>query len=546
MGVLKLITPLFYKYKYYLLLYCLCICLSYPLKAIIIPKLFSQFFNDLKGTLNNSLFVSFIKKIGIYMFIISIAHTIISKLDIFLIPLINENISNNFFTKILYYYENNYADLELGKMLIRINNLPSIIREVTSDLFIWVLPKFITIIIINIYFFKQNKKLGILSTILILLIIYFNINNYTNCINLSTSKYNLYENKSELLQDKISNLYSIYASGNINYEINDFKTHNKIYKQKHIDCMKCSYAIKNKNEIIITFIFVILAIFITYLVKNNHISQNTLITLFIVLIFYIPCLNNIAHYLPDYTNQLGIINSITDYIDTIFVDNHIKPDIVITQGNITIHNLTFNYESMPNIFNNFNLSINSNDKIGIVGPSGNGKSTLIKLIMGYYYVEPNTIFIDNQDINNYNLSSLRRQITYINQNTKLFNNTIFYNIKYGNNVSEEEIMNIYNMYKLDRIFNNLEDKFNTVVGVNGDSLSGGQKQIILLLRNYFKTNKIVILDEPTSALDQESINIVLQIIKKISLNSTLILITHDMKNLELVDKKIVLIQGKIQ
>jgi len=294
-----------------------------------------------------------------------------------------------------------------------------------------------------------------------------------------------------------------------------------------------------------TIIFISMCCYISYLFKVGKINKEKLLTLFMILIFYIPCLNTIITYLPDYINHLGIIKSVDDYIDEICIDNDIKPDINIIDGNIEIVNLTFGYTKNNNLFNDFNLTINSKDKLAIIGRSGNGKSTLIKLIMGYYHVPDNTIFIDGHDINKYNLTSLRKQIIYINQNTKLFNKSIFDNIRYGNDISDDDIINVYNKFNLDRIYKNLPNKFNTNVGVNGDSLSGGQKQVVLLLRNYFKNNKIIILDEPTAALDIHTRSIVINIIKEISKNSTLIIITHDFDNIELTNKQIEIINGAI-
>jgi ATP-binding cassette subfamily B protein len=546
MGTFKLIKPFFYKYKLYLIIYSICVCLTYPLEAIIIPKIFSGFFEKLKGNnITDDIFKNFFKKIFCFLTITFIAQTIVSKMDVYLIPEFNETVSNSFFEKILNYYENNYTDLELGKLLTRINGVPSILREVTTDLFNWVLPKILTIFIINLYFYKNDKILGIGSFAVLLLIFYYNINAFKKCICISNERYETYENKSEELQDKLSNLYSIYSCGNVKEEINNFKQTTNKFKDIHNKSMSCSHKIKNKNGFITTLIFITMCCYIAYLYKSNKITKDKLVTLFMVLIFYIPCLNTIITYLPDYTNHLGIISSLDNYIDDIYKDNVIKPDIIISNGNIDIKNLNFGYNKDKQIFTNFNLSINQLDRIAIIGPSGNGKSTLIKLIMGYYQVPQETIFIDGQDINNYNLNSLRKQITYINQNTKLFNKTIYENIKYGNNISNEEIDQVYNNLNLDRIYKNLNNGFNSNVGVNGDSISGGQKQIILLLRNYFKKNKIIILDEPTSALDNETRKTVIDIIKKISENSTLIIITHDENNLSIVNNKIKLINGTI-
>ena len=548
MGSFKLIEPFLYKYKLSLLIYSICILLSYPLESIVIPEIFSSFFESLKNTpsnLSNKVFTNFFIKISFFMIIIMVSQTITSKLDVFLVPEFNENISNTIFEKIIKHYENNYTDLELGKILTRVNGLPSTLREISTDLFNWVVPKLLTIIIINFYFFKNDKILGLISVGLLVIIFLNNYISFSPCIDLSHDRYTNYEEKSENLQDKLSNLYSIYSAGNVNYEINDFNSITNKFKKIHKKSILCTYKLKSSNSFISSCILLILSGYIIYLYKLNKIERSKLTTLFMILLLYIPCLNTIITYLPDYTNHLGIIKSVDTFIDTIHKENDIKPDIKIYKGDLKIVNLNFGYTPEKQLFTNFNVNVNSKEKVAIIGPSGNGKSSLIKILMGYYNVPDDTIFIDNQDINKFNLNSLRKQITYINQNIKLFNKTIYENIKYGNNITEEEIMKVYNKYNLERIFKNIPNGFNTYVGVNGDSLSGGQKQIILLLRNYFKYNKICILDEPTAALDNETRLTVINIIRDMSINSTLIIITHDMNNLELINRKVQLENGLI-
>ena len=548
MGSFKLIEPFIQKYKLSLIIYTICMSLSYPLESIIIPEIFSSFFESLKNTtyeLTNDIFINFFFKIGLFIMIIITSQSIISLLDIYLIPEFNEMISNTIFEKIIKHYENNYTDLELGKILTRINGLPSTLREVTNDLFNWVAPKILTIIIINYYFFINDKILGLLSISILGILFWNNYNAFEPCIELSHNRYINFEDKSENLQDKLSNLYSIYSAGNVDNEIDDFNKITNTFKKIHRKSMLCTHKLKNNNNFITSCILIILSSYIIYLYKINKIEKTKLITLFMILLFYVPCLNTLITYLPDYTNHLGIIKSVDIFIDTIHTENLKKPDIIINKGTIKINNLNFGYTKDKYLFTNFNINIYSNEKVGLIGPSGNGKSSLIKILMGYYNVDDNTILIDDQDINKFNLNSLRKQITYINQNTKLFNKTIFENIKYGNNITNEQIINIYNKYNLQRIFNNIPNGFDTIVGVNGDSLSGGQKQIILLLRNYFKFNKICILDEPTAALDNETRETVIKIIKGMSINSTLIIITHDMSNLELINRKVKIENGKI-
>ncbi len=545
METIKIAYPFIRSNKLLLLFYTITLLLAYPLESLVIPQIFSIFFKELNSGITNELIYKFIFYFSIFMGISNIAQTISSRLETIIIPSFNKHISNFLFQKILYFYENNYADLELGKIITRINSLPSVIREVTTDLFTWIIPKIISLIIINIYFFYLDYKLGLISVLFLFLIFYYNFYSYDVCIKLSNQRYMLFENKSEDIQDKLSNLYSIYASNKINDEIKSYDNVSEKFRIYQKKSLKCSSKIKNNNNLFTIIFFIFMITFISLLYKNGKITKETVISVFLTLNFYIPSLNTIVTYLPDYTNHMGIISNVNDYIKLINIDKIEKPSIKIENGKINIKNLTFGYTEDKKIFTNFNLNIDGNDKIGIIGPSGNGKSTIIKLIMGYYKVPNNTIFIDDQDINNYSLSSLRKQISYINQNTKLFNKTIIENIQYGNNLTQEQVHELFDKYTLHNIFKNLPNGLNTNVGVNGDSLSGGQKQLIQLLRSYNKNNKILILDEPTSALDDETRKAVLQIITDISKNSTLIIITHDNKNLNLVNKIVKLKEGKI-
>jgi ABC-type multidrug transport system fused ATPase/permease subunit len=545
MDTIKIIKPFFYENKKILLTYTIFVLLSYPLESVIIPKMFSQFFKSIESGLTDGVLFDFLKKFILLMTFTNIAQTICSKLDTIIIPKFNEYTTNKLFEKILTFYESNYADLELGKILSRINSLPSVIRELTTDLFNWIIPKLFTIIIINSYFTYHNKTLGLISFIFLFGILYYNYNKYIECIELSNKRYLTYEEKSESVQDKLSNLYAIYSSSKVNDEIDDFKTVTKKFKNNQEDAMLCSNNIKNTNNMLTLIFFMIMLFYTAELMKQNIIDQEKLVSIYMMLIFYVPCLNTIVTYLPDYTNHMGIISSVNEYIKLINVDIPEKQNININQGEINIKNLSFGYSNDKKIFDNFNLYIKPKSKVAIVGPSGNGKSTLVKLIMGYFKIANESIFIDGQDINKYGLGSLRSQISYINQNTKLFNKTIYENIQYGNNMSKDDINNLIKTYELEQIFKNIPNGFDTNVGVNGDSLSGGQKQLIQLLRCYNKNNKIIILDEPTSALDSVTKNAVIDIIKDISKDSTLIIITHDDTNLELINETIKIVNGKI-
>jgi len=258
--------------------------------------------------------------------------------------------------------------------------------------------------------------------------------------------------------------------------------------------------------------------------------------------------------MPNIIQYYGTLSAVDNFIEDLYIiskknannaNNTKSSNNIIKNGNIIINNLNFAYNKNKKLFKNFYLTIKDKEKVAIIGPSGNGKSSLIKIIMGYYSVSNNTIFIDDKDINSYNLNDLRKQISYVNQNSKLFNKSVYENIQYGNDSTKDDIDNLCKKIKIDNIFKNLKNGLETNVGIDGNNLSGGQRQLVHILRCICQKNKIVILDEPTSAIDKENTNNIINIIDELSKNSTLILITHDESILSLVDRVIKLDSGEI-
>jgi ABC-type bacteriocin/lantibiotic exporter with double-glycine peptidase domain len=545
MNNIDIIKPFIIDNKYLLITYLLFTILTYPLETIIIPNIFGDFFSNIKENIDNGSYKIFLLKSIFFLLIINIANSTISYMDSIIMPKFNQFFVNLIYKKILLNYENSYTDLELGKIVSRLNSLPTIVRELTGDFINWLLPRLITIIIVNIYLLSVNTYIGILSIILLIISIVYNYINLSTFTDITHKKYVEYENRAEETQDKLSNLFAIYSNGTINNEIKSYNKYTKKYKNAHKDMLIFSSKIKFTNNLIECIGVILFNILIIYLYKHNKISFSQIISLNLIKSYYNKCISTILFSLPDYIGSIGILKSLKDFFNILNIEKEQKNIIQINSGDISIKNLSFSYNN-NNIFNNFNLNIKDGEKIGLTGESGNGKSTLIKLIMGYYKVDDNSIFIDGIDINKYNLDSLRKQIIYINQNTKLFNKTIYYNIKYGNKLTNEKIDYYIKKYNINSVFKNLKNGLNTLVGVNGDNLSGGQKQIIQIIRAFGKNCKIIILDEPTASLDVNSRNIVLKMITDLTKNSTLILITHDKENLQIVNRKIYLSHGKIK
>ena len=555
MYAIKLYFDFIKENIYLFILFILSILLSYPLEAVVLPQIYSSFFTSIKKGADKKVFIKYFIYIISVLIIIYLSYILMGYVEIKFLPKMNEYIINFLYTNILLKNKNNYTEIEFGKLISRTNLLPSSLRDFNNLLFIWVCPKAVTIIIIICYFFYVNYKLGLVSLISFIIIFIYNCYNYNKCINTSSIRYKYFEKQAENIHDKLSNIFSIYSAGNVNKELNSFYKDTSIYIDKFSDNLKCINNNKVVNIILLLISYILLNLSVIYFYYKKEISLNLLIATLLTITYYIPCFYTITTTLRELIHTLGVFKEIDPFIKDIYLydkenkknnnqNNMINNDKIIKNGNITIKDLSFGYGNNI-VIKNISLNIKAGEKIAITGSSGNGKSTLIKLLMGYYKVDDNMIYIDNIDVNEYELNNLRTQISYVNQNTKLFNTTIIENIKYGTTMTDKDVIQMINDIGINDLYSNLEHGFNSKVGIGGDKLSGGQRQMIYILRCFGKNNKIIILDEPTSSIDVHTKSLIMKAIKKLSKKCTLIIITHDKELLKLVERVVVIKSGEI-
>ncbi len=229
------------------------------------------------------------------------------------------------------------------------------------------------------------------------------------------------------------------------------------------------------------------------------------------------------------------------------VNNEKSPELIIKNTDIEFKNVEFKYSTTnEKAIQNINLKIQGNTMSAFVGHSGAGKSTVLNLLPRFYDPQAGTIKIDNQDIKNVSLKSLRKNISMVSQDVVLFDDTIKNNIAYAKeNASQEEIEKACKFAAADEFIIKLKDKYDTIIGENGIRLSGGQKQRLSIARAILKESPIILLDEATSSLDAESEEIVQNAIMNLTKNKTTLVIAHRLSTIHNADKIFVLKNGNI-
>jgi ABC-type multidrug transport system fused ATPase/permease subunit len=232
--------------------------------------------------------------------------------------------------------------------------------------------------------------------------------------------------------------------------------------------------------------------------------------------------------------------------DTLIPENPDGLEPKTLAGAIEFDHIAFGYDPAVPILTDVNLKIEPGQFVGIVGPTGSGKSTIVSLIPRFYDVQSGTVYIDGHDVRDYKLKALRDQIGYVLQDTVLFRGTILDNIAFGRpDATKEEIIAAAKLANAHDFISEMPLGYDTMVGNRGSTLSGGQRQRIGIARVMVRNNPILLLDEPTAALDSESEKLVIDALKKLMKGKTVIAIAHRLSTIRNADRIVVIMGGVV-
>ena len=261
--------------------------------------------------------------------------------------------------------------------------------------------------------------------------------------------------------------------------------------------------------------------------------------------------DSVRYFMYAYDNWNRTKGSVSNALKSIFVPHEIQDDphaqkLQVSKGKVEFKNVDFGYRSRTGVFKKFNLVIRPGERVGLVGISGSGKTSLINLLQRFYDVSGGQILIDDQNIRLVTQDSLHDAISFVPQDTSLFHRSLYENIAYGNpKIGKDQVMRASRLAYAHDFISKTEKGYQTLVGDRGVKLSGGQRQRIAIARAILKQAPILILDEATSALDSESEIHIQKSLKTLMKGKTVIAIAHRLSTLREMDRIIVMQRGKI-
>lgn len=460
------------------------------------------------------------------------------------------------------FFDNNSIGNILSKFTIDLNNITTLISEFVADMIgilVWIFGLSIAIFIIS-------WKLAIITFIIFSIFFVFLI--------LIIKKSNPYFQKAQKQLSNINSFLNQSLNNSISINIDNI---NSIFESKFIRSSKklekantMSYFYGTFSFIYMEFVInfmVIIMTFIGIIFINNNISLGGIefvggafensefsrLTIFILLMRqFLSPFNLSSSYI------LFIMTSFASYKR---IDNLIKKNsnynkfekIILNQiGEMSknsnqyleFKNVFFSYIQDKNVISNLNFNIDKNQFIGIVGETGSGKSTIINLLTKLYPINNGDIYIDGKSIYNYSEQEIRNKIFVIPQDTYIFNDSIYNNIRLTSNVSNDDIDELINRIGISKIFDKFKNKLNTTID-NKNYLSNGEKQLISICRALISNAKIVVLDEINSSMDDNLEVFLSNAIQFLKKNKTLIVIAHKLSVIKNADKILVLKNGEL-
>ena len=438
------------------------------------------------------------------------------------------------------YFDKNTTGQTLSKLTFDVEQ----ISEAASTIWLDFIKSSITVIILTFYLFYKNLSLSIILIILLPLV-FFAVKLSTKRIRDASSKVQDSMGKlTHILDENISgsDLIKIYHAQN-----SEYTKFNKIINIIRQQWFKVDLAAGLNTSIVNILIGLSLAL-VVYLSSTKLImSAGDFLAYFTAMGMLIKPAKTLININKPLQQAVVAGRSVFGLIDEKSEENLGQDLLEKLEGDITFQKVNFSYSSNGAALKNINLNIKQGETIALVGPTGSGKTTLVNLLLRFYNLNDGNILINNKDISGFELESYRSQFSLVDQNVRLFNDSISGNIAFGKReeISMNTIINAAKISNSNEFIEKLEDKYDSEIGEDGVTLSGGQRQRLSIARAIAKDSPVLILDEATSALDSATEELVQSAINKMQKGRTTIIIAHRLSTIKSADRIIVLKDGEI-
>jgi len=414
------------------------------------------------------------------------------------------------------------------------------VAEQTNIIFNWMITIFVPVIIsvlcLNAYMYFIDPVIGFMCTCTTALIAYYLLLKIESMSRLYQEKQVHYKNMISQLDNTYTNLFNVY----LNDKIGD-----TVEQNNAIECEYESKINKSSFQVIrfafilrfFSYLFIMATLFYIYMRSKTSLPES-FYTIMTLIFFYVSRVDELTESVPLYLSKIVELKLHEPMFRVPVLAFEPFSEI---KGDIRFDNVSFGYNETQTI-QNFSLEVKAGQRVGIIGETGTGKTTLMKLLLKFYTPSSGDIYMDGRNLNTIHPDDIRKQMYYINQRTMLFNDSLLNNLRYGTLCTEEEVVAFLKRYDLESVFQQRgEDWLTTPVETNGSNISMGMQKVIFLVRGMLHKAPLYLIDEPFTSIDANSRSKVLRLMDEETRGKTVLIITHDHEGLDdILDETIVL------
>ncbi|MCT4633461.1 MAG: ABC transporter ATP-binding protein/permease [Firmicutes bacterium] len=410
---------------------------------------------------------------------------------------------------------------------------------------------FISIILLSgsfVILFRINIILTALTLVMVVLLVFFTINRRNHLSSSFMEVRKMHGEINSKIENSISGIRLTRSFANEEYEMNEFDKNNTLHRDSKKEAYRAIGIFSTGTVFLADTINLVVIGIGGYFVYNGSINLGDLVAFLLYASFFIRPIRRLIQFTQQYQRGIVGFKRFLEILDTenIILESEDPVEVDELNGDIRFKDVSFSYDGKNDVLKDFNLQVEQGKTVALVGHSGVGKTTISNLIPRFYDVTDGEILINDINIKDYSLKSLRSNIGFVQQDVYIFYGTILENITYGNpGASYEEVIEASKKASIHDFIMGLPDGFETVVGERGIKLSGGQKQRISLARVFLKNPPILILDEATSSLDNESERAIQKSIELVSQDRTAIVIAHRLSTIVGADQIVVIDENGI-
>lgn len=442
------------------------------------------------------------------------------------------------------YYDKNNTGVMMSKLVSDLFDISELAHHGPENVFLAILEIAGAFILMGMI----NVQLSAVLFIIMLLMLSFGIMQNRKMKNIFLDNRKKIAGVNSSLQDSLAGIRVVKSFANEAIEHAKFKVSNDEFLESKTASYMAMGSFVAGGGIFVGLSYMSVLAIGGYLIAHNLLKPTDLAVFALYIGIFLNPINMLVNFTEQFQKGYTGFCRFVEIMDTpiLIKDKENAIDIGNVKGKITYENVSFAYEDEQKVLKNISFNVDAGKTIALVGPSGGGKTTICSLLPRFYDVTDGNIYIDDKNIKDVTLASLRDSIGIVQQDVYMFNGTIKSNIAYGRpDASDEDIITAAKQANIHDFIVSLPDGYDSLVGERGTRLSGGQKQRLSIARVFLKNPRILILDEATSALDNESERFIQQSLDMLAKDRTTIVVAHRLSTIQNADEILVIRHNQI-